>query len=304
MAQTKVFFDLEFTGLHKLTTPISIAMVAEDGRSFYAEFTDFDKFQIDDYVRQHVLTKRLLSDFNVGTDYQPDSNEVIMKGDIDKIFTAVTKWLTVYAEDGVQMWGDMLAYDWVLFINIFGSGQALPSFIDVIPLDLCTALKLCGEDPHVDRLVFAYGEENAESAKKEQNNALFDAKTSIEIYKKLMQKMADDKNTYSVKEDDSLDDGSTDIVGEDRYDLTKDFGDIVKEEGNPLEEQVKKHIPKKIHEIKKPTAAAPKVKAVKAKAVKAKAVKEKAVKEKSAFTEPTQEYIDSSEEFNPPIKKK
>ena len=58
MAKKKIFFDFEFTGLHKLTTPISCGLVCEDGRTFYAEFTDFDKFQIDSYVRQNVLSKR------------------------------------------------------------------------------------------------------------------------------------------------------------------------------------------------------------------------------------------------------
>ena len=38
----KVFFDTEFTGLHQNTTLLSIGLVAENGRSFYAEFMDYD----------------------------------------------------------------------------------------------------------------------------------------------------------------------------------------------------------------------------------------------------------------------
>ena len=38
----KLFFDTEFTGLHKDTTLVSIGIVSEDGKKFYAEFTDFD----------------------------------------------------------------------------------------------------------------------------------------------------------------------------------------------------------------------------------------------------------------------
>ena len=41
MAKKKIFFDLEFTGLHKLTTAISVGLVCEDGKKFYAECTDF-----------------------------------------------------------------------------------------------------------------------------------------------------------------------------------------------------------------------------------------------------------------------
>ena len=36
----KIFFDTEFTGLHKNTTLISIGLVAENGKKFYAEFND------------------------------------------------------------------------------------------------------------------------------------------------------------------------------------------------------------------------------------------------------------------------
>jgi len=39
----KIYFDTEFTGLHKNTTLISIGCVAENGKTFYAELTDYDK---------------------------------------------------------------------------------------------------------------------------------------------------------------------------------------------------------------------------------------------------------------------
>ena len=274
----KIFFDFEFTGLHKLTTPISFAMVAEDGRSFYAEFTDFDKFQIDPYVRSKVLPKRILQDFNVGTDYQPDSDEVIMKGDIDKIFTAVNKWLAMYKDEGVQMWGDLLSYDWVLFINIFGNGQALPKFIDIIPLDICTALKLCGEDPHTDRLLFAYGEEKYETAKKSENNSLFDAKTSLEVYKKLMAKMEAAKNdSLETLEDDE------EVESEDLQQASDDI-----EASKALDEQIEKYIP--VEDTNK-------IPAKKKRGRPKKTEKKKEV----PFVEPTQEDIDNAEEFNPPL---
>lgn len=35
-----IFFDTEFTGLHKDTTLISIGLVSETGEKFYAEFDD------------------------------------------------------------------------------------------------------------------------------------------------------------------------------------------------------------------------------------------------------------------------
>jgi hypothetical protein len=263
MAKKKIFFDFEFTGLHKLTTPISMGLVCEDGRTFYAEFTDFDKFQIDDYVRQNVLQKRTLADFVMQNDYNPSVKDVKVKGDIDTVYEALNSWISYYKDDGVEMWGDLLQYDWVLFINIFGSGKHLPKFIDYIPMDICTALKLCGEEKDIDRLKFAYGEEKAVSLKEQQNNSLFDAQTSLEVYKKLMDKMVNAKNKSLVE-------------GESEE----------QENSEELDDEISKDMDKRIEQY---TTEAPKKKRGRPK------------KKKEDFVEPTQADVESSEEFNPPL---
>ena len=51
----KVWFDTEFTGLHKNTTLISIGLVNEYDETFYAEFTDYDESQCDDWIKENVL---------------------------------------------------------------------------------------------------------------------------------------------------------------------------------------------------------------------------------------------------------
>ena len=38
----KVYFDTEFTGLKKDTTLVSIGLISETHKAFYAEFTDYD----------------------------------------------------------------------------------------------------------------------------------------------------------------------------------------------------------------------------------------------------------------------
>ena len=53
----KLFFDMEFTGLRQNTTPISIGIVSEDGKRFYAEFTDYDESQCDDWIKENVIKK-------------------------------------------------------------------------------------------------------------------------------------------------------------------------------------------------------------------------------------------------------
>ena len=55
MKTTKIFFDCEFTGLHQKTELISIALISECEKTFYAEFTDFDINQIDEWLQENVI---------------------------------------------------------------------------------------------------------------------------------------------------------------------------------------------------------------------------------------------------------
>ena len=52
----RIFFDTEFTGLHQNTTLISIGCIDENGRTFYAESTDYDRSQVDDWIQKNVIT--------------------------------------------------------------------------------------------------------------------------------------------------------------------------------------------------------------------------------------------------------
>ena len=63
--KTKVFFDCEFTGLHQNTTLISIGLIAETGQTFYAELTDYDKSQIDEWLQTNVIDNLALWDAKV-----------------------------------------------------------------------------------------------------------------------------------------------------------------------------------------------------------------------------------------------
>lgn len=57
----KIFFDTEFTGLHQNTTLVSIGLVSDEGERFYAELTDYDETQCDDWITKNVLDHLLLS---------------------------------------------------------------------------------------------------------------------------------------------------------------------------------------------------------------------------------------------------
>ena len=50
-----IYFDTEFTGLVPGTTLISMGAVTDSGEKFYAEFTDYDKSLVDDWIKSNVI---------------------------------------------------------------------------------------------------------------------------------------------------------------------------------------------------------------------------------------------------------
>jgi hypothetical protein len=173
----RVFFDTEFTGLYQITSLISIGCVAEDGRSFYAELTDYDKDHVDHWIRENVLAHLQFGrsrQFDVGPGWQA------LSGDRDIVGMCLGLWLASLGEQ-LEMWSDCLAYDWVLFCQLFGGARYIPKHVYHIPFDICTLFKLKGIDPDVNREEFA---EMTEGAQK--HNALWDAKVIKACYEKLV----------------------------------------------------------------------------------------------------------------------
>lgn len=158
----RVFFDTEFTGLHHDTTLMSIGMVAEDGRTFYAELTDYDESQLDDWLRKHVVA-------NFTGEGRTNSLNLGKR---------IEKFLEPY--ESVEMWSDCLAYDWVLFNKIWGHAFNIPKKVYYIPFDLSTLLKVRGFDPDTNREAFAGFEED-----QTKHNALHDAQVIKACYDKL-----------------------------------------------------------------------------------------------------------------------
>ncbi len=145
-----LFLDTEFTGLHQYTTLISLALVADDGRSFYAELTDFNTTQLTDWHRQHVLPSLFLEQEGI----QTTTTHTLAKGSKATITQALRIWLADY--ERMEVWADVLMYDWVLFCELFGGALHLPSNIYFIPFDFATLLHLQGFDPDTPRSRLAF----------------------------------------------------------------------------------------------------------------------------------------------------
>lgn len=175
--RTKVFMDSEFTGLHQNTTLISIGLVSECGKTFYAEFNDYDFKQVDDWLNENVINNLQYNGIFQKLDETKES--ISYKSTTENIKEKLTTWLERFGE--VEMWSDCLSYDWVLFNQIFGHAFNIPKNIYYIPFDICTLFYAKGIDADINREEFA---EMSESGQK--HNALWDAKVIKMCHEKLM----------------------------------------------------------------------------------------------------------------------
>lgn len=183
MSATKVFLDTEFTGLHKNTTLLSLAMVAENGEEFYAEFSDYDENQVSDWVQENVMNKLQFR----GNEFVmiKQGKTLMMKGDKDRVRIESELWLKQF--NNIEIWADVLAYDWVLFGDLFGGAMKIPENIFYAPFDLATVFRMNGliepqkkYERDVKRFEFA-----GLDAQK-QHHALEDARVEKICYHKLM----------------------------------------------------------------------------------------------------------------------
>jgi hypothetical protein len=208
---TKIFLDTEFTGLHQSTTLISIGLISECGKTFYAELTDYDKSQIYEWLQINVIDKLIMSEPKEGEDeyYSAtrhadnpkgnnlyDSYSVQLRCNMEILSLELSKWLFQFEK--VEIWSDSLAYDWVLFSKIFGHTSKIPMNVYYIPFDIATLFKIKGIDPDTNREVFACGEPNNEDSYTFKHNALWDAKIIKACYEKLTQDPTSRVNTSRV----------------------------------------------------------------------------------------------------------
>lgn len=195
----KVFLDTEFTGLHQYTSLLSIGLVDEDGRTFYAEISDYDFTQMNDWLLNNVMNHMMFEpakpgeeeyysasrfkDNPIGQDLYK-SFSLNMRGTLKEVKEELKRWLEQY--DTVEVWSDCLAYDWVLFNNIFGSAFDIPGNVYYIPFDICTVFQMKGIDPDISREKFISDRiENIDMPESTKHNALWDAFVIKECYLKL-----------------------------------------------------------------------------------------------------------------------
>jgi hypothetical protein len=178
----KIFFDTEFTGLHKDTTLISVGLTAENEKTFYAELTDYDKDQLNPWLKENVI-KNLR--FNESIDFVRERGDTTeAKGDKNTIRKTLRKWLEQFTE--VQFVSDVGHYDFILLIDLLGESafdlprNCCPTCID-INQDIARVKKVSNKE------AFDISRESLVSnIDGDKHNALYDAKVLAAIYSRYL----------------------------------------------------------------------------------------------------------------------
>lgn len=143
----KVYFDTEFTGLRKDTDLISIGMIANDpylklSRYLYLELNDYDQSKVNDWIQDNVINNLIFKDDKV--DPISDDNCIMAKCNKAEARDYIRDWLKdihnkalIDSESAkVQLVSDVAHYDFVLFLDLFGTALDLPDFISPVCLDI------------------------------------------------------------------------------------------------------------------------------------------------------------------------
>lgn len=121
-ATVKFFYDCEFIEDGLSVELVSIGVVDEDGREFYAVSSEFDPARANDWVRKHVL-EQLPSPSSAAWRTRP-----AIRADLLAFFTA--------APGKVELWAWMASYDHVCLAQLWGDMRALDRHIPRFTHDL------------------------------------------------------------------------------------------------------------------------------------------------------------------------
>jgi hypothetical protein len=119
----RFFYDCEFIEDGRTIDLVSIGMVDESGREFYAVSTEFDENRAGPWVRRYVLPQ-----------LPPPSDRAWRSR--ARIREDLYAFLTERGEEEIELWAWYAAYDHVALAQLWGPMPALPSRIPKFTRDL------------------------------------------------------------------------------------------------------------------------------------------------------------------------
>ena len=164
----RYFLDTEFIETGFSLQLVSIGIVSEDGKTFYAENSSFNERLANEWVNDNVLSK--LRWWNCERPFfRRDDIAWGMYGTQSEI---KQRLLDFFAGDpSPEFWGYYADYDWVIFCWIFGQMTDLPKGFPMYCRDLNQLLDESGKEKIPDP-------EN-------EHNALDDALWNMKLYEHL-----------------------------------------------------------------------------------------------------------------------
>src|SRR5208337_5187903 len=143
MTARKYFIDAEFheSGYGRPIELISIAVVCDDGREFYAVASDgWDPATVSDWLLENVLPKLAACEVN--------KDVYGWFQDFKCSRTEIAKELCTFITDSPRMkpefWGYFSSYDWVIFCQLFGRMIDLPKHFPKCCFDIKQRCVLLG----------------------------------------------------------------------------------------------------------------------------------------------------------------
>jgi hypothetical protein len=111
----KIWFDTEFIDDGHTIDLISIGMVAEDGREYYAELAECDHSRADEWVKDNVL--------------------VHLTGEV-KPRSKIAQDIIEFCGPSPEVWAYYADYDWVALCQLYGRMMDLPDGFPMYCRDL------------------------------------------------------------------------------------------------------------------------------------------------------------------------
>lgn len=148
----KYFLDTEFYEDGKTIDLISIGIVCEDGREYYAVSCDAQLHRVNRWVRDNVLTQLPLYSDPAWKDRVTIAQEIRM-----------------FVSDQPEFWAYYADYDWVVLCQLFGTMMQLPDGFPMFCMDLKQLSVEVGSPTHPKQ-------------KSGEHNALKDARWNRDLY--------------------------------------------------------------------------------------------------------------------------
>jgi hypothetical protein len=154
----RYFYDCEFIEDGRTIDLVSIGVVDETGREFYAVSTDFDPAKAIDWVRRNVLDKLPPP---ADSAWRPSAT---IRADLLAFLTE--------PDESIELWAWMAAYDHVVLGQLWGDMRALPRVIPRFTHELRQRWEDAGSPP-------------LPPAPPDQHDALADARFNLQRWRAL-----------------------------------------------------------------------------------------------------------------------